>query len=552
MAAVITSRGVHRSGPAALAAAAALRAAVSTTVVAVAAATGLGFGVRLGLVLAGQWPLNDGGMFFAMARDLSANGWRIPAETSYNGLHLPFAYSPFSFYLADAVSAVGHVSLIHVFMYLPPVASAATVLAAYLLFRAMLPSRASAKLATFVFALLPAGFLWLITGGGVARAVGLLFGVLAVHQAHRLFVQHKGRALVPLAALVSLALASHLETGAWAATTCVVFMAVYRRDRAGALWLAAAGALSLALTAPWWATVVAQHGLSPFLNASTTGGLNPLGPIELAGLQITAEPGFPLLGGLALLGAIVCIRTGRYFLPAWPAVILAFDTRAGATYAMIPIAMLAAIGFVECLLPLLSSRSPGALGPVVSDGRNLRRATVAALCVGVYALAALATLPFASREPTRALASSTRSAMAWVKSETPAGTTFLVVSGQPDWQLDAAAEWFPVLAGRRSLATVQGTEWDGAARFTRATDEAKALQACAGRDGACLFAWMQAAHTWPQYVYVGNELYADLSGRASPCCGGLLQSLAHDPGYREVFQNAGAAVFERVAATSPR
>ena len=54
----------------------------------------LGALVRLLYIAGSDFPINDGGLFFTMTRDLQANGFLIPKVTSYNGGGLPFAYPP--------------------------------------------------------------------------------------------------------------------------------------------------------------------------------------------------------------------------------------------------------------------------------------------------------------------------------------------------------------------------------------------------------------------------------------------------------------------------
>ena len=56
--------------------------------------------VRAIPVLTADFPLNDGGLFYAMTRDLQHANFLLPATTSYNGLGIPFAYPPLGFYVA--------------------------------------------------------------------------------------------------------------------------------------------------------------------------------------------------------------------------------------------------------------------------------------------------------------------------------------------------------------------------------------------------------------------------------------------------------------------
>src|SRR5438093_1573766 len=90
---------------------------------AVAAATLLGCVVRGLHVESGDFPLVDGGMFYAMVRDIQANGFGFPAFTSYNSLQIPFAYPPLPFYLAAVLSAVTPLGIPEVLRVLPLVAS---------------------------------------------------------------------------------------------------------------------------------------------------------------------------------------------------------------------------------------------------------------------------------------------------------------------------------------------------------------------------------------------------------------------------------------------
>ena len=59
----------------------------------------IGGTIRLYGVLQSNFPINDGGLFYTMIKDLMANGYRLPVTTSYNHLNLPFAYPPLFLYL---------------------------------------------------------------------------------------------------------------------------------------------------------------------------------------------------------------------------------------------------------------------------------------------------------------------------------------------------------------------------------------------------------------------------------------------------------------------
>jgi hypothetical protein len=76
-----------------------------------------------------------------------------------------------------------------------------------------------------------------------------------------------------------------------------------------------------------------------------------------------------------------------------------------------------------------------------------------------------------------------------VKANTLADSQFLVFSGSPWWQ-DASSEWFPVLAERTSLLTIQGAEWLPANGFIQRWVRFDNLQFCANADILCLNEWL--------------------------------------------------------------
>jgi hypothetical protein len=130
-----------------------------------------------------------------------------------------------------------------------------------------------------------------------------------------------------------------------------------------------------------------------------------------------------------------------------------------------------------------------------------------------------------------------RQAMAWVAERAPAEARFAVVSGEP-WSTDRSSEWFPVLARRVSVATVQGTEWLPDRAFSRRAEQHRELQQCGSRDVACLHAWSNEHGLTFDWVYVAE--------RGLPwCCGSLRSALERDPRFVQEYAGPGAALFAR-------
>ena len=135
-----------------------------------------------------------------------------------------------------------------------------------------------------------------------------------------------------------------------------------------------------------------------------------------------------------------------------------------------------------------------------------------------------------------ALTADDRAAMQWMQEHTAPEARVLVLSDGP-WQVDKVSEWFPVLASRRSVATVQGREWLADDAFAVSIGHQRRLVGCAGQDAACLDQLRR--DTGLAFTHV----YAPATG-GTRCCVPLVTSLARDPRYALVFANRAASIFE--------
>jgi hypothetical protein len=505
-------------------------------------AVALGIAVRAYHVLAADFPLNDGGLFYSMTRDLQAAHYHLPAFTSYNDAAIPFGYSPLGFYLAGLLDDWTPLTLVDAFRWLPLVVSCLIVLVVADLARTLLRSGTAVVAAVLAFGLLPRSYIWMLMGGGVTRSLGFLFGLITLRLLYAIYTERRWR-WVPLAALTAaLTAMSHLGTAPFVAFSGVLFLIAYGRHRQALLATAAAALGALVLSAPWWLTVIRAHGVGPFLAAGATGGTifralsldDTVSTLAQLGLG-TAESVLGLIGMLGALGFFYSLAMRDWLLPAWWIAIVTLDARQGSTFATVPIALLAGVAVGRLLLPALRDlprttlrRSPGRAG------------WSAEVVLGVFLVFA-ATSAFV-RTPIPggmtdmgALTPGELEAMRWAGTRTPADARFLIVSGTP-WEIDRTSEWLPALARRRSVATVQGFEWRPIGEFARKKREYNDLQGCAGWSTQCLRDW--AARTGQTYTYVYLPKSPDRS-----CCGLLRWSLDRDPAYRLVYDGPGAAVF---------
>jgi hypothetical protein len=528
----------------------------------VAAALLFALAARLPHFAVSDFPLNDGGLFYVMAREVRAAGYALPAFSAYNVEAIPFAYPPLAFYLVAILSRLTNLEPLALVRYLPLLANLATVGLVCVLARSLLGRGWAALVAPVVFALVPRSYEWMIMGGGLTRSTGLLFAVGCLSLAQGLFAAPTLSRAAVCAVLAALALAAHLEQGVFVFSSLALMALCYGRGPRAPLVLGLLGVAMLGLTAPWWGLVVARHGLAPFDAASLTGGWTSLGE-QLAALQRFLFPPSLFLAGvgaLAVLGAITCLVRGHVFLPAWLAAIFVFIPRSAASEGTLPLALLAGVGLAHVVAPgLLRAARRGDLAWLwTSAALHARRLTPSPLAPPLLSLVGLVPVVavFAywpgvhvTRDSLDSLSAADRQAMAWVAQHTPESSAFLVLTGTRSWEEDRVGEWFPALAARRSVLTPQGAEWlpDQEHRrrvclFTKVRDILGAQRK--GVDD--LDAWAGGRGVAFSHVYVSRAAGGSIDW--SP----LIASASASPNYSVLVNNASVAVLQRSVPVQPR
>jgi len=433
-----------------------------------------------------SFPINDGGMFLVMARDLRQNGFVLPAFTTYNRAHIPFAYPPLGFYVTGTLSTLGLPELVIV-QWLPIVLSCLAVIPAFHLAEAILKNRAQAAVATMLYALIPGSYDLGVMGGGLTRGFGLLFLRLAMYAAFRLFEAPSLRRALLTVAFCSLAVLSHPEAILATATGIALIWLFHGRTRGKILAGALVATGTLVLTAPWWASVLARHGTAPFLSAMQTGahGASPFTSI-FVGLFSPASL-FTLRGLMRLAGILWGLRTRRYFLVAWVLLPYVVEPRSAPAVAAIPTAMLTGLLLTESL-PRLYGWLRGRL-QMPREARPFTEqrwftASILLLMFGLFLASALHDFTVAN---TTLKGPEPMALMDWVIEGTAEDSEFVILSGNTGVATDPIQEWFPALTGRRSQTTSQGLEWTLGSGFLRRVSQLIELQRC--QDLTCVEDW---------------------------------------------------------------
>ena len=473
----------------------------------------LGGAVRLYSLVQQPFAFGDGGMFWVATRSILDANFALPATLAYPApaAELPFCYPPLGFYAAALLAKIG-VPLASVFRWLPWAWSMATVWAFWRLARTFWRHQENgewaAGAATLCWALLPWSYFWMIMGGGLTRALGLLCALLAIDAAFRLWRDGESKQWWILTLLLALTMASHLERARFAVAAVGLVWIFHGLSRRGTLQLAGALLGAALLAAPWWGLCLARFGLAPFVAASHSGGS---GWSEASGVMARVNGALFTLGGEAILpfahllgaaGLLWCIGRKQWFLPVWFAAILLLEVRSGRNFIIAPLALGAGV---------LLAHAPRARVIVMG----------ALMCWLCFLSVAVQSKPVG-------LSRADLAAMQWARLNTPKGARFLVIPLQ-SWELDMRGEWFPALAERASVLTAQGAEWLPDNRFTTLRDRHAAVyqRRASWRE---IESWTTSHNV--QFDWLWRPAEAD--------------KIEPGAGWRQVWSEGGNAIWKRV------
>ena len=476
------------------------------------------------------FPLNDGGMFLSMIRDLRASHYLLPTVTSYNDLNIPYAYPPFGLYFARLISDLFNFSEISLLRWLPPTVNVLSILAFYSLASLLLESRRRGAVAAVFYALTPGASAWFIMGGGLTRSFGSLFMLLSLYWVYRLF-RDGGKLELTLSILFcSLTVLSHPEVGIHTASGCILLWFFYGRSPRSLLhsFMVAIGALLL--SAPWWWSVISYHGLAPFLSALNTGSYGNSMWHALSSAILASQTIIPILVILRIAGICWGVYKQKYFLVIWFILPYLVEPRSAPSIVFYPFCMLMAFAFTDALPALVDyfqKQDSFSRKPEFHERGWLNTILV---LIMVYLLAESSLFGFKLVNTSLSIAD--REAMAWIQKNTPENSHFLPITGVKSPEIDPFVEWFPVLTQRRSQTTIQGLEWLLGPKFYERYADLAEVQGC--KTTACLSQWSVRTGLDYQFIVIqrpGAEL-------------GLITSLEKSLDFELVYSSNGSLIYK--------
>jgi hypothetical protein len=445
-----------------------------------------GVTVRVLPILRNDFPLVDGGMFYTMIRDLQAGNFSLPVFTTYNNAQIPFAYPPLAFYIAGLLNTTLQISILDILRWLPVIVTVLNVPLFYFFAKQLLGSESKTMLATLIFALTPNSYWWNVVGGGLTRSLGTLFFTATVLCVYQMY-QRKSNAWV-VAAIISAA-GSVLSHPAWAlqsAVASVLLWWFFGRDRQGIIYSVIAALGVLALTSPWWYSVVQQHGINTLVNASQVTHSRLLFWTVFFALSFTGEY-TPVIAVFGLVGLFMHLAKKDYFPIAWVLLCLLIDPRGGLPVSIFPFSIMAASALANGIASRLSNANMEPSSP--ESWMDSLKFISGRLFFGFFILVFVYNAYQVSNTLSwQVLGTEEFKAIEWARTNSDKNDRFLIFDEQGNPLLSPLTEWFPALAERRSIATIQGTEWlTGKNHYNNQYAIITGIHRCLYQDVDCLY-----------------------------------------------------------------
>ncbi|MEB2334020.1 MAG: glycosyltransferase family 39 protein [Anaerolineaceae bacterium] len=504
-------------------------------------ACGVGAYVRFSPTMLAGFAINDGGMFAVMVDDLRVNRFLLPAFTTYNHLNIPYAYPPLGFYFGALASLIFGLDSTQIVRWLPAFFATLSIPAFYLLALRLLKNKFHAAVSALFFALMPRALSWFVMGGGLTRSPGQFFMLLTLAVVIRLYEKDRRSDILLAGVFGGLAVMSHPEAAVHTFVSAIFLWLMLSRSRKTFIQSIFVGLAVAVVSAPWWASVISNHGLAPLLSGAATGS-KFAAVFNLLFFVFTEEPYATVIAVLGLIGIAHRLIRRDFLLPLWMAIPFFIEGRSAAGPAAIPLAMLAALGFVEVILPAIQ---PASSKSRVERGRNEAEVSSTERNVFIYLILYLifSTSQFGIQLAAATLYPPDEEAMRWVRENTPDDSRFLVLTGTTSVSCDSVMEWFPAISGRKSLFTVQGTEWTKGTGFNAYVRSTYPVQEClANSDVACLDENIDRADY--DYIYVSKILRVNNCGPLAPQreFPYFVESLKLDAGFEAVYEMDGVLI----------
>lgn len=495
-----------------------------------------GLYIRLFPLFNANFPLVDGGMFYTMIKDLQSAHFTLPIYTTYNQAEIPFAYPPLAFYIAGIANILTGIPILDIIKWLPVLFNILAIPAFYYFVKQAFKSEPKAALATLIFTLTPNSYWWHIVGGGLTRSSGAFFFIITTLCAYQMYRERKTIWVIGTIFAGAFVVLSHLTWALQSVVIAALLWFFWGRDKTGIKNSIIVIVSILLITIPWWITILDHHGIGVFFQAGQVTQSRWLSWTILFSLSFTGEY-TTVIAVFALIGFFIHLAKKNYFFPLWAIGCLFADPRGGIPASIFPFAVLAMSTVTDCIAPLLSDmkidiekHDQWVNSLYTITGRLFFGFFVILFLYNAYNVSNILSYQHLGAEEFKTIS--------WVKSHTALTDAFLILDEQSNPLLSPFTEWFPALTNRRSVATIQGSEWlTGVKHYNKQFPIVTSLHECLYKDVSCL-----------------NELQNKTSGTydfiivSSKYSSSLLNSLENHAGFNLAYSSPSIKIYKVLQA----
>ncbi len=210
-------------------------------------------------------PLNNGGLYLFFSEIIARNNFVYPDFIPYyteNGV--PFAYPPLIFYMLALIHQMFQIPLLILFIYIPTMISIVCIVAFYFLVKELFSEKSLILLSTIIFALYLPLISYSAQGLFLVHGVGTLFFMIGLILVIRWMKSDNDRLIFFIGLLFGLLLLSSPRC-AFAYALVLLTVAFLNPRKKTFFGLAFIGIIAVVISAPWWITVIRNHGITVLL-----------------------------------------------------------------------------------------------------------------------------------------------------------------------------------------------------------------------------------------------------------------------------------------------
>ncbi len=480
-------------------------------------------------LLSSRLPINDGGIFLSLVQTLSKHIWQHPETLGYNQSAIPFAYPPLGIYIQAIITRILPLTALALFTLVPFFVSLCCIPVWFYLSYRITGSRSIAVFSTLLAAGIPESFQLLIMGAGITRAWGTLFGLLLLVCIDAWQQSGKRKWYLLSGVCLGLVVITHPDATVFSAIIGTLFWfrrtkKITPRSLPGYIGI---GSIAGIIAAPWMLSVIQTHGLSPFAAASQTRRFTELLASNIFWIFKIEFP-YRWLLLFTCIGIYGTLKQKRHiFLLVWLILAITIRSNSMLTFDIFPFALLGGIG--------------------ISAAARLFFNAKLVLHYYVYCLIFMSLTLFWSAayigKTIPRLQQTDYELFATIRKETPPTASFLIITPEKNWWNDHIPEWFPALTDRKSILTVQGTEWLPQHEINRRIKFYQEIRRCNTEDVECIE--YASRNNGVSFTHIYMALAKDQPG-VGDYCPLLLRSIRTSSRYREMNGTTTGAVWERI------